>query len=142
MGGSRRNENDRKRIAAQITNPDVIVSDAEKRRCIDSVIAYNHQLKAWMEDEPCPSMGVACIAGFGWLEVYCGGCRQVATIDLAGLNAHPLTKVKNIAVRLKCERCRGNGPTAKILSLRKGPHETLADRAHRLAQERMNGTED
>lgn len=140
MGGSRRNDNDEKRVAATINNPDVIVSDIEKRRCLDSVEAYHHQLKAWMKDDPSPSVGVACIAGYGWMEVYCGGCRTLTTIDLAGLNVHPLTKVKNVAARLRCTRCRGDGPIAAVRGLRKGPHETLAERARRLAHERLNGT--
>ncbi|MBB5051103.1 hypothetical protein HNQ36_001057 [Afipia massiliensis] len=139
MGGSRRNDNDRRRVAGIIENPDVVVAEAERRRCIESVKAYNLQLKAWHEAEPCPSMGVACIAGFGWMEVYCGGCRQVASIDLAALNVHPLTKVVNIAARLRCERCRGNGPTAKILELKATPPETVADRYRRRWQAANGG---
>lgn len=127
MGGSRRNENDRQRVARQINNPDVIVSDAEKQRCREAVDAYHHQLKAWMEDDPSPSLGVACIAGYGWLELYCGGCRTVTSIDLAALNVHPLTKIKNLAFRQRCTWCRGDGPTPKILGLKAGPPETAAE---------------
>ncbi len=139
MGGNRRTEDDRQRIAQRITNPDVIVSEAEKRRCIDSVTAYNLQIKAWHEVEPCPSMGVACIAGYNWMEVYCGGCRQVASIDLAELNVHPLTKVVNIAARLRCERCRGNGPTAKVLELKRSRPETVSERYSRRWRETNGG---
>lgn len=131
MGGSRRTSHDRQRIARQIMNPDVIVAEAEKRRCVDSVTAYNLQIKAWHEDDPCPSLGVACIAGYGWMEVYCGGCRQISSIDLAGLNVHPLTPVKMVADRLSCRRCNGMAPAAKILELKQRPPETVDDRLRR-----------
>jgi hypothetical protein len=33
--------------------------------------------------------GTALKAGYRWLDVYCGGCRQVKPIDLAAIDIHP-----------------------------------------------------
>lgn len=142
MGGSRRTESDRARIARTIINPDVIVTEAEKRRCLEAVEAYNLQIECWKESDPSPSMGVACMAGFGWMEVWCGGCRTVVSIDLAGLHAHPLTRVYDIAKRLSCTRCYGQGPTPQIRGLRRHRPETIAERRDRLRREELERQRD
>jgi hypothetical protein len=36
-----------------------------------------------------PAIGTALKAGYRWLDVYCGGCRQMKPIDLAAVNIHP-----------------------------------------------------
>jgi hypothetical protein len=36
-----------------------------------------------------PAIGTALKAGYRWLDVYCGGCRQVKPVDLAAVDIHP-----------------------------------------------------
>jgi hypothetical protein len=35
------------------------------------------------------AIGTALKAGYRWLDVYCGGCRQVQAVDLAAVDIHP-----------------------------------------------------
>lgn len=123
MGGSRATTADRERVARTILNPDAIVTEVERRRCVESVEAYNLQIEAWHSTEPCPSLGAACIGGHPWLEVYCSGCESVKTVDLAGLNFHPLTRVTAIAFRMRCTVCSRKGP--RITGLRAKPQESV-----------------
>lgn len=129
MGGSRATTADRERVAKTILNPDAIVTEVERRRCVDAVEAYNHLITIWHATEPCPSLGVACIAGHPWLEVYCAGCESVKSIDLAGLNYHPQTRVTSIAFRMRCTVCGRKGP--KITGLRAKPQESIQDEQSR-----------
>lgn len=123
---------DREEIARLITEPDMIVTDAERRRCIVSIEAWKEQMLRWHDPNPSPSLGAAVTAGFYWLDVYCGGCRQVATIVLGPkMQYHPQTALTAIAVRWKCSNCRGDGPFPSIKGISSKPPETLHDREQR-----------
>lgn len=76
MGGSRKTERDRIRVARQITGADLIVDEARRQRCVEAVETWRLQLRAWRSVEPSPIIGVALIAGYWWLDVLCEGCRR------------------------------------------------------------------
>jgi hypothetical protein len=102
------------------------VEKAEVEKCLEAVKSYNHLIEAWRCTDPSPSLGVAVIAGYRWLEVFCGGCRQIAHIDLVQVKRHPLTPISRIAKQLRCERCNRQGPSPTIRGLRCAPPETVA----------------
>lgn len=129
MGGSRATTADRERVAKTILNPDAVVTEVERRRCLDSVEAYNNLIDIWHATEPCPSLAVACIAGHPWLEVFCHGCNTVKSVDLAGLNIHPQARITAIAFRMRCTVCGRKGP--RIQGLRCEPPESLQDEQSR-----------
>lgn len=127
------------RLVRTIRNPDAIVAEVERARCLASVTAYNDMIRRLRRTDPCPSLGAACIAGYGWMEVYCHGCRSHKRIDLAGLNVHPQAPLLWIATRLRCKFCGERGPT--IQGLHHGPAETLAQQRQREFGERTGGWE-
>lgn len=128
---------DLERLVQTITNPDAIVSEVEKRRCWDAVMAYNALVSQHHRTTPCPSLGVACIAGHGWMEVYCQGCRSKKRIDLAGLRVHPQMPIDKIASRLRCTVCRARGPS--IQGLFSEPIETIYQQRQREFGEQHGG---
>lgn len=127
MGGSRSNEHDRNRVARQITDPDAVIGDLERARCVQSVTAWNLLIEAWHTTEPSPSLGTALVARHHYLKVLCRACRQVSFIDLRSLNQHPLTPLTSIVGRLRCySRCDGAGPPT-ALGLTSTPPETALE---------------
>jgi hypothetical protein len=127
MGGSRPNEHDRERVAQQITDPDVIISQAELDRCRRSVETWHGMMARWRTTEPSPPIGAALYAGYCWLELYCPACRQVARVDLRPLDRHPRTPVHIIAAQCKCQRCGRDAPFPVIQGLHKAPQESAQD---------------
>jgi hypothetical protein len=132
----RDNSRERARLAKLITDPDMIVSEVEKKRCIESVKAWQEQMLRWRDAEPSPSLGAALMGGYHWLDVYCRGCRQVATITLSKANYHPQTSLTAIVARWECDNCQRDGPAPAIKSIRQQPPETAAQYAARKAAER------
>jgi hypothetical protein len=54
---------------------------AERERCAAIVERWN----AAPTHDWSPAVGTALKAGYRWLDVYCGGCREVKPIDLAAI---------------------------------------------------------
>jgi hypothetical protein len=54
---------------------------AERERCAAIVERWN----AAPTHDWSPAVGTALKAGYRWLDVYCGGCRDVKPIDLAAI---------------------------------------------------------
>jgi hypothetical protein len=69
-------------------------SAAERKRCAAIVDRWN----AAPTHDWSPAMGTALKAGCRWLDVYCGGCRQMKPIDLAAVNIHPHPAVSAVHV--------------------------------------------
>lgn len=137
MGGSRKTERDIERVARQITGADLIVDEARRQRCAEAIETWRMQISAWRTAEPSPVIGVALIAGYYWLDVYCEGCRQVATLDLRKVNRHERTKLANLTLGLRCTRCTGGyGPMARIVGISNAPPETVLERHFRVRRER------
>ena len=90
------------------------------------------QIRAWRRVEPSPVIGVALLAGYYWLDIYCEGCRQVATLDLRKLNRHERTKLANLTLNWRCSNCHGD-PFASIVGISDQPPETVMDRYLRLS---------
>jgi hypothetical protein len=60
-------------------------SAAERERCARIVERWNDRpTHDWS-----PAIGTALKAGYRWLDVYCDGCCQVKSIDLASVDVHP-----------------------------------------------------
>jgi hypothetical protein len=64
-----------------------------------------------------PAIGTALKAGYRWLDVYCGGCRQVKPIDLASIDIHPQACLTSLILLLRCRQCGGHGPLPKLIGL-------------------------
>lgn len=126
-------------LVRTILNPDAIVSEVERQRCLASVLAYKEMVEHHGRMEPCPSLGVACIAGHGWMDVYCRGCRSKKSIDLAELNVHPQARLTAIAAMLRCTVCGERGPSIQGLYSR--PLETMAQQSQREFSEQHGGWE-
>jgi hypothetical protein len=59
-------------------------------------------------------------AGYRWLDVYCGGCRQVKPIDLAAVDIHPQACLTSVILRLRRRQC-GDGPLPQLVGLSRFP---------------------
>lgn len=127
------------RLIRTIINPDAIVSEVEKARCLASVNAYKTMMRRYRRTDPSPSLGAACTAGYAWMEVFCHGCRTTKRVDLGGVNAHPLAPITSIASHLCCKVCGERGPSIK--DLHTGPAETLAQQRQREFGEQAGGWE-
>jgi hypothetical protein len=56
------------------------------------------------------AIGTALKAGYRWLDVYCAGCGQVKSVDLAAVDVHPqagLTRCCGAASAVATDHCRG-----------------------------------
>jgi hypothetical protein len=63
-------------------------SAAERERCAAVVERWN----AAPTHDWSPAIGTALKAGYRWLDVYCGGCRQVKPVDLGHRSRRPFTR--------------------------------------------------
>jgi hypothetical protein len=88
-------------------------SAAERERCAAIVERWN----AAPTHDWSPAIGTALKAGYRWLDVYCGGCRQVKPIDLAGVDIHPQAGVTSLILMLRCRQCGGHGPLPQLVGL-------------------------
>jgi hypothetical protein len=88
-------------------------SAAERERCVAIVECWN----AAPTHDSSPAIGTALKAGYRWLDVYCGGCRQVKPIDLAAVDIHPQACLTSLILSLRCRQCGGHGPLPKLLGL-------------------------
>jgi hypothetical protein len=79
-------------------------SAAERERCAAIVERWN---TAPTHDWP-PAIGTALKAGYRWLDVYCGGCRQVKPVDLASVDIHPQAYLTSLILMLRCRQCGGD----------------------------------
>jgi hypothetical protein len=86
---------------------------AERDRCAHIVERWNDRpTHDWS-----PAIGTALKAGYRWLDVYCGGCRQVKSIDLASVDIHPQACLTSLILLLRCRQCGGHGPLPKLIGL-------------------------
>jgi hypothetical protein len=88
-------------------------SAAERERCAAIVERWN----AAPTHDWSPAIGTALKAGYRWLDVYCGGCRQVKPIDLAAVDVHPQACLTSLILSLRCRQCGGYGPLPKLIGL-------------------------
>jgi hypothetical protein len=72
---------------------------------------------------PSPTVDQAINGGYGWLEVRCARCRTPRSVDLCQLPHVVTTRIRDLASRLRCERCRAAGkrPAAELLQLARRP---------------------
>jgi hypothetical protein len=87
-------------------------SAAERERCA-AIAARIHD---WS-----PAIGSALTAGYRWLDVYCGGCRQVKPVDLAAVDIHPHACLTSLILSLRCGQCGGHGPLPRLVRLSRFP---------------------
>jgi hypothetical protein len=97
-------------------------SAAERERCAVIVKRWN----AAPTHDWSPAIGTALKAGYRWLDVYCGGCRQVKPIDLAAVDIHPQAGLTSLILMLRCRQCGGNGPLPKLIGLSRFPPDAAA----------------
>jgi hypothetical protein len=88
-------------------------SAAERERCTAIVERWN----AAPTPDWSPAIGTALKAGYRWLDVYCGGCRQVKPIDLVAVDVHPQAGLTSLILTLRCRQCGGCGPLPKLVGL-------------------------
>jgi hypothetical protein len=74
------------------------------------------------------AIGTALVAGYRWLDVYCGGCRQVKLIDLASVDIHPQACLTSLILLLRCRQCGGHGPLPQLVGLSRLPPYVIAAR--------------
>jgi hypothetical protein len=89
-------------------------SAAERQRCAAIVERWN----AAPTHDWSPAIGTALTAGYRWLDVYCGGCRQVKPVDLAAVTQACLT---SLILMLRCRECGGHGPLPRLVQLSRFP---------------------
>jgi hypothetical protein len=65
---------------------------ADRERCAAVVERWN----AAPTHDWSPAIGIALKAGYRWLDVYCGGCRQVKAVDLASVDMHPQARLTSL----------------------------------------------
>jgi hypothetical protein len=88
-------------------------SAAERERCTAIVERWNAApTRDWS-----PAIGTALKAGYRWLEVYCPGCLQVKTVDLAAVDMHPQACLTSLILSLRCGQCGGHGPLPQLVGL-------------------------
>jgi hypothetical protein len=92
-------------------------SAAERERCAAIIERWN----AAPTHDWSPAIGTALKAGYRWLDVYCGGCRQVKAIDLASVDIHPQACLTSLILSLRCRQCGGYGPLPRLLGLSRFP---------------------
>jgi hypothetical protein len=63
------------------------------------------------------AIGTALKAGYRWLDVYCGGCRQVKPVDLAAIDIHPQACLTSLILMLRCRQCGGYGSLPRLVGL-------------------------
>ena len=66
-----------------------------------------------------PTVGVAIVARFYFLEALCPGCRQVKQVDLRKLKRHDHTALHGLIPLLSCRNCRPHPPFARLVKLSK-----------------------
>jgi hypothetical protein len=88
-------------------------SAAERGRCAAVVERWN----AAPTHDWSPAIGTALKAGYRWLDVYCGGCRQVKPIDLAAVDVHPQACLTSLILMLHCRQCGGYGPLPQLIGV-------------------------
>ena len=64
-----------------------------------------------------PMIGVALVARYHFLDVFCPGCRQVKQVDLRTLQRHERATLHALIPSLSCRNCRPNPPFAKLVRL-------------------------
>jgi hypothetical protein len=77
----------------------------------------NHKVRS----QAPPAIGTALNAGYRWLDVFCGGCRQVKPIDLAAVDIHAHACLTSLILSLRCRQCGGQGPLPKLICLSRLP---------------------
>jgi hypothetical protein len=143
MSGERDHDPNFERIRRKVTAADEVIAAQERERCIASVEAWNTQIESWHTVDPSPVLGVALAADYFWLDVKCHGCRQVKTIDIRGIERHPLTPLANLTLWLRCTNCEGR-PRVSIRRIRNTPPESATDEHLRREQRKLSsrGTDD
>jgi hypothetical protein len=64
-----------------------------------------------------PAIGTALKAGYRWLDVYCGGCKQVKSVDLAAVDIHQAACLTCLILMLRCRQSGGHGPLPRLAGL-------------------------
>jgi hypothetical protein len=85
-----------------------------------------------------PATGTALKAGYRWLDVYCGGCRQVKPVDLASVDMHPHACLTSLILLLRCRQCGGYGVQA-VISLERRMVDSRAKKVPGTNCERAGG---
>jgi hypothetical protein len=112
-----RSEPDWRKIDFEQRQLDGFVSAAERRQCEQFVERWNEMVRVRRSPDPAPSIGIALMAGYPWLHVYCPGCRSIGEIDLRQVDRHVGALLASLIPSLSCSRCRGQGPLPKLKGL-------------------------
>jgi hypothetical protein len=80
-----------------------IAARAESIRIVD---AWNRRLLSHASPLFSPTIRAARLAGCRWLDVFCPGCKTVATVDLGAVDRHPDPSLGSFVWWLKCRNCR------------------------------------
>ena len=93
----------------------------ERSRRVKAVEDWNFRMGIGANDrdpDPCPSIRLAVVSGYHWLEVFCPGCRMTGYVDLTTLEHLPATKLSSLIPSLSCRaNCRGHAPFARLRCL-------------------------
>jgi hypothetical protein len=57
------------------------------------------------------------VDGSRWVDVYCGGFRQVKPVDIASVDIHPQACLTSLILLLRCRQCGGQGPLPRLVGL-------------------------
>jgi hypothetical protein len=105
---------------------EALIREADKLSCE----SWNERMWAYGEPiDPSPTVDQAINGGFPRLEIECSRCQAKRDVDLTQLPQVATTCVHDLAIRLRCEKCKraGKRPVATLLQ--------LASRARYVAQE-------
>ena len=68
-----------------------------------------------------PTINAALISKNPWLQIHCKGCDVISDIDLRVVRRDPEMPLSEIVHSLACQRCRGQGPTPRLVKLTRLP---------------------
>jgi hypothetical protein len=66
-----------------------------------------------------PTIRAALISRCPWLTYQCPACRQLGDLDLRTVDRHPDASISSLIPSLRCPRCNGQAPFAKLKRLSK-----------------------
>ena len=90
---------------------------AQKKLCVKAVKEWNRLMERRLKPGWSPTIRVALVAEYQWLDLWCPGCRQIKQVDLRTPSQHPQTTLHGLIPKLSCRDCRPSPPLAKLVRL-------------------------
>lgn len=85
------------------------------------IVEFNIRLERRLPLLFTPTIGAALISKHPWLQIHCAGCDVISDIDLRVVRRDPEMPITQILHSLACQRCRGQGPTPRLMKLTRLP---------------------